>query len=498
MPGRVFLKTLFCVAVLFAAGGCKTGQKGGPIKAPAATAEDGHFVGTALSGPQTNVPENLGEGDLWRVTARVLAVTRLPDKNFDPIGPMARLVIAYRGGAPVAASTRLTSGVGIFAPEGDAPVDAVLGEAKTRQQLGAFIGGVAPQTTASFNVALKDHPQPTREQLPLRTRMAVQVSRGSTPGEYMLAVIGDQLVTDAPPADLKKKPTDTPPPTTLSREMAVITRKVSQNRDRVVLAVPFTFLDSNAIGVVYEINVDAAPGGPERAEAVAALRRDAKAAAEAAARSLATRPAGTPQQILIQTALQQLAKGSESPRGTLNYVAAQAGASLTSELALVADERMLDLLVQQVVKTAGDSTDKDGVLRPPEEIALALERSSADVLLAVRNSANDSLSGPVLGTLDSYAGEVGHQPDSLLAVIRQSSTVGDLATRLMAENVIYLEDGSPPSRVRAYDWLKGRGVNLDGYDPLSRGRDRRDAVERIRARIAGAPTTEPTTQESQE
>jgi hypothetical protein len=170
---------------------------------------------------------------------------------------------------------------------------------------------------------------------------------------------------------------------------------------------------------------------------------------------------------LIQTALQQLAKGSESPRGTLNYVAAQAGASLTSELSLVADARMLDLLVQQVVKTVGDSTDKDGVLRPAEEIALALERASADVLLAVRNSANDSLSGPVLGTLDSYAGEVGHQPDSLLAVIRQSSTVGDLATRLMAENVIYLDDSSPPARVRAYDWLKGRGVDLDGYDPLS-------------------------------
>jgi hypothetical protein len=198
MPRRVLLTMLVCVAVLLLSGGCKTGQKGGPIKAPAATADVGHFVGTALSGPQTNVPANLGDDDLWRVTARVLAVTRLPDKNFDRIGPLARLVIAYRGAAPVAASTRLTSGVGILAPEGDAPVDAVLGEEKTRQQLGAFVGGVAPQTTASFNVALNDIPQPTREQIPLRTRVAVQVSRGSTPGEYMLAVVGDELVTDAP------------------------------------------------------------------------------------------------------------------------------------------------------------------------------------------------------------------------------------------------------------------------------------------------------------
>ncbi|HEX8339816.1 MAG TPA: hypothetical protein VF624_02805 [Tepidisphaeraceae bacterium] len=490
---------LCCLVVLSLVCGCKTGQKGGPIRAPGATAEVGHFVGTALSGPRTSVPPNLGESDVWRVTARVLAVTTMPRQGFERIGPKARLVIAYRGAAPVAASTRLTSGVGILVPEGDAPVDDRLGDPKTRQSLGDFVGGVAPQTTASFNVSLKDIPQPTRQQLPLRTRAAVQISRADTPGEYMLAVVGDDLIADAAPADDKKKPTDLPPPTTLSREMAVVSRTISADRDRVVLAVPFTFLDSNAVGVIFEITVDAKAGGAARAEALAALQAGAKTSAESAARSIATQPAGTPQQVLIQTALQQLAKGSESPRGTLNYVAAQSGASLTGELALVADERMLGLLVQQVVKAVGDSTGPGGQLRPPAEIALALERASADVLISVRNSATDSLSGAVLGTLDSYAGEVGHQPDSLLAVIRQSSSVGDLATRLVAENFIFLEDPSPPARVRAYDWLAARGHDLRGYDPLARGRDRRAAVDEIRARLAqGQGGRSPTTASTQE
>jgi hypothetical protein len=218
------------------------------------------------------------------------------------------------------------------------------------------------------------------------------------------------------------------------------------------------------------------------------MRAGVKAAAATAGRTVATQPAGTPQQVLIQTAIAALAKGTESPRGTLSYIASQAGASLTGELALVADDRMLDLLNQQTLKVLND-----GKLRDPAETALLMERASAEVLNAVRNSATDSLSGAVLGTLDSYAGQLGHEPDSLLSVIRQANTINELGNRLIAENRIYLEDNSPPSRVRAYDWLKSRNIDLGEYDPLAPTRERRAALDKLSIGTAGnPPATNPT------
>ena len=47
---------------------------------------------------------------------------------------------------------------------------------------------------------------------------------------------------------------------------------------------------------------------------------------------------------------------------------------------------------------------------------------------------------------------------------------------MIVENRIYLEDNSPASRVRAYDWLKARGAAPKGFDPLANPRDRREAL----------------------
>ena len=53
--------------------------------------------------------------------------------------------------------------------------------------------------------------------------------------------------------------------------------------------------------------------------------------------------------------------------------------------------------------------------------------------------------------------------------------------RLVEENFIYLEDISPASRSRAFDWLAARDLAPSGYDPLAPIETRREALERADA-----------------
>jgi hypothetical protein len=66
-------------------------------------------------------------------------------------------------------------------------------------------------------------------------------------------------------------------------------------------------------------------------------------------------------------------------------------------------------------------------------------------------------------------------------------TRAEFENRIMAENIIFLEDNSPASRVRAYDWLKARGKAPAGFDPLGPARERRIALDKA----ANPPTTAP-------
>jgi hypothetical protein len=51
-----------------------------------------------------------------------------------------------------------------------------------------------------------------------------------------------------------------------------------------------------------------------------------------------------------------------------------------------------------------------------------------------------------------------------------------LAKKLTAENRILLEDASPASRLRAYDWLAVRGLAPAGFDPFGSLAERRAAL----------------------
>ena len=80
--------------------------------------------------------------------------------------------------------------------------------------------------------------------------------------------------------------------------------------------------------------------------------------------------------------------------------------------------------------------------------------------------------------LTVYAGEPGRHGGSLDDIAKQATSRQDLENRLTAENLVFLTDASPSSRVRAFDWLKARGLAPAGYDPMGTGKQRRQALDK--------------------
>jgi hypothetical protein len=92
---------------------------------------------------------------------------------------------------------------------------------------------------------------------------------------------------------------------------------------------------------------------------------------------------------------------------------------------------------------------------------------------------NDNQLPPELASvLTSFGGEAGRHASSLDEITKNLTGPGELQTRLIAENMIYLEDSSPAARVLAFDWIKSRRTAPAGYYPLAPARQRKDALEK--------------------
>jgi len=141
---------------------------------------------------------------------------------------------------------------------------------------------------------------------------------------------------------------------------------------------------------------------------------------------------------------------------------------------MVADNATLQQLSNQIIRST----------RGIDMSQAALLGSLLDVTTMqwlAKQQAEGKLSDVLTGVLLEHTGEAGRHSSSLELVCKNLSSQADLRTRLIAENLIYLEDSSPASRVRAYDWLAARGQAPAGYDPLGPARQRRDALEKALA-----------------
>ena len=84
--------------------------------------------------------------------------------------------------------------------------------------------------------------------------------------------------------------------------------------------------------------------------------------------------------------------------------------------------------------------------------------------------------------LTRYAGEPGRHAGAVDEVLHEGGSRADFSARLIAENLVFLEDSSPASRVRASEWLATIGKTPGRLQPAyAWARERHAALDKALA-----------------
>jgi hypothetical protein len=171
-------------------------------------------------------------------------------------------------------------------------------------------------------------------------------------------------------------------------------------------------------------------------------------------------------------------------RASLAYAAAQTKSDICQDVVLVADDAALARLMDLVQKRLAAQP-----LSPSNEsIEWALDSASLELLSSLQT--DSQLSPELYSVLLRHTGEAGYNSGTVEEILNASGSSADFASRIRAENLVFLEDPSPGARVRAYDWLALRGQAPEGYDPLAALRERRAALEKLWDAMAGRNAVE--------
>jgi hypothetical protein len=169
-----------------------------------------------------------------------------------------------------------------------------------------------------------------------------------------------------------------------------------------------------------------------------------------------------------------------APRQAMLYLAGETDVDVLGDVALIADDPTRQELAKKVAAKIGAPAR----VRTRDGLAWVLENATFELLS--EQSAAGKLAPELSATLAMHAGEAGRHPGALDEGLKTCANRQEFALRLIAENYIYLEDSSPASRVRAYDWLVARDRAPAGYDPLGPPRERRAALEKALGAAAAA------------
>lgn len=411
------------------------------------------YCGSALSGPLGQSVQQVDLATAWSIRANVIAVKTLPIPGFDPIGPLARLIINDGGFDLIAPSSRLTYSARVRVLKPREAFDATGSDPSLKVDLGALLANVAPGTAAAFNIA-----QPSDSiDSPRRQRIIVEIDRAKGEDGYNLSVTS---IDRQSPGALQ-----------LVREMLVIHRiPGAPNQDHFALAVPMTFAASQAAGVVIDISIDTHP--PD-ARSIAELKTKLDASAARVAEKLKAPPQNSAD-LDVSAALDSVARSNDNPRATLTYLSQLTGAGLSESVALVADKQLLSLISKAIREAIPRLAVRDR-----QTVGWMLDRATIKTISSLKEDQAAQMLPPVKGALETFAGQAGYELDVLQSLADKSTSSSDFYNHLVAEHLIYLEDNSAAARVRAFDWLRARGAAPAGYDPLASNRARRDALDKM-------------------
>lgn len=460
---------------------------------PPVTVSVSHFAGSPLSGPRSAPVGTVKGADAMSVRVTFVALATMPPIPSESIGSAARLIAVERGGVPVLPTPRLT-GAARLANITDA--NAFLTRITTSSFNPSFtldtkMGALPVGITTAFEAEERvDAPRIVAGQLVHRS-VKVDIYRppGAAPSKTSLqvALLIEDVVTPAAPADKAdeppgddksargKKPATRPtapsPPPVVQRELAILERPAGIQQDQFAVIVPFRFGESSSRVIAAVVEITPGSADAEFQKTVAAGLQDIGRSGQLAATRPYLAPLDNPDWPSYASALESLGHAGQT-RPALVFLASETGAGVCEDVALVADEIAEDALAQRVLKKVSESPS----IRSKDALAWVLDSAAYEVMTG--QQAAGKLAPELAATLTLHAGEAGRHSGSVDEALRAAHNAQEFETRLIAENQIFLEDSSPASRVRAFDWLQAHGRAPAGYDPLGKPKERQAALER--------------------
>jgi hypothetical protein len=483
--------TSACVGVsaLMLVAGCSTSHKPPPpLAAPAVTSSVNHHVGAPLARPTTKPIDPSIANDAIALDVAWIALAKVPG-NLSPLTPHARLISASRGGEPILAAGQLTRYARLIAPD---QIDGFLADLNAGKfgQTSAITktpSALPRDVTAVFDLSDANTVAELR-------RIQVTIYRPATSATTSPTTSLVSSATTSPSISLASSPASSPT-TSLSGastsaaagehiQLGLVfddpSAKDGPRRERVLLD-PIAVGENAKIGLVFPSQFQGsasratlavitigAGAGPEQAAIVERCMRDLAAATAAPT----TAAVNAPDWPGIARSLDSLAVPPLT-RSTLLFLATETDAKLTGDAALVADAptlaKLADRIKQKAASGAGPMSNA--------QFGWLLDSTCIAELSAMQNA--EKLPPELAAVVTTHAGEAGRHAGSLEEITRGVQNREQFQAKLLAENLVYLEDASPASRVRAFDWLRDQNHAPAGYDPLGSNKDRRAALDQV-------------------
>lgn len=476
-------------ALLIGPIGCQSGSKTSPPASlappPNVAAEVAYHSAPSVGLRSTTMPIAMpGLQDALDVGVEWVAVERLP-ADLPPLLSRARLITAPRAADPLLSAGRLLRGAGWVDPAGWQRFVADLHAGRwgrTATIATTPVAALPREVLTTFTLAQwPDRPGPG-------PRIQLQVHRSAETARPGAIRVSSPTTQQADAFELTvllagKGSTEI--------ERAQLDPVTLDLPAQIAISLPSQFDrggSSNVGGVVALLSITASsqPPSADHRRAVAQCVADLQRAADETAASIvaSTRPSSADAgQAGLLVAL-RLLRNPRSARSSLAYLADQTDAALTGDVALAADNDGLAELAGRITSRVGELSAGDEQLKR-DRLGWLLDATCLEQLAAMRTS--EKLPPELAAVLSVHAGEAGRKSASLDELARAGSREA-FESRVVAENLNYLEDSSPAARVRAFDWLHAHDVALANYDPLAPVKERRKALDEALAAVAAKQT----------
>ena len=244
------------------------------------------------------------------------------------------------------------------------------------------------------------------------------------------------------------------------REVAILNHPLTKPPISLLLIVPFSFAGpaNHAVGVFLTLTA----AGPDAQNAIAQCKADLQIP-----QPIESGPLWT---LGLRRALREL-DDPQRRRAVLVFLAEQGDASICQDVAMLCDDSLLQQIAESIKRDAPAAIDAANL----PQFTWVLDRSAVQALQPQLTKAE--IPPELFAVLTQHFGEPGRHSAAVDDIMHSCTSEQDLQTRLVAENFIYLEDSSPSSRVRAYQWLSARKLAPAGFDPLGSPKARREALD---------------------